>query len=65
MEFGAVPVPLKTVSVRLGMSIQTVRRLVGSGDLVAYRVRRSWRVYESDFQAFLASRSNQRKAAAA
>jgi excisionase family DNA binding protein len=43
------------VAERLAVSPRTVRRWIGSGDLVAHRFRGAVRIAESDLRAFLAT----------
>jgi len=45
-------------SSKLGVSEDTVRRLLGAGVLRGMRVRTAWRVVPADLQAFIASRTN-------
>jgi excisionase family DNA binding protein len=48
---------LQEIADRLKMHIATVRELVRSGELIAYKVgKRDYRVSKADFEAFLASR---------
>ena len=56
---GAAELKLYTIretAVILSVSRKTIRRLIGSGDLIAYRVGRLWRIRADDLDAFLASR---------
>jgi excisionase family DNA binding protein len=51
------------VARRLHVCDRTARRIIKAGDLKAHRIRRQWRVFEGDFQAYLADRTNRREAA--
>ena len=53
---------LQALAKRLNVSEKTVRRLVETCKLRAHRIGRQIRVFEADFQNFLAERAN-RKAA--
>lgn len=44
------------VAQRLRVSTKTIRRLIGSGELPAFKVGRLWRVSERDLQRFLHDR---------
>ncbi len=41
------------VADQLGVSHQTIRKLISSGDLVAYRVGGSWRIDPKDLADYL------------
>lgn len=41
------------VAARLRVDVYTVRRLIGRGELVGYKVGRTWRVDEADLAAYL------------
>jgi excisionase family DNA binding protein len=43
---------------RLGVSQRTARRIVGTGEVKAYRIGRQWRVFEPDLQDYLANQVN-------
>ena len=51
-------VPVATVAKRLDVSTRTARRIIESGELKAYRIRRQWRVFESDLQGYLERQPN-------
>ena len=44
------------VAEQLLVSTKTVRRWIKSGDLVAHRFGRQWRISESDLQTFIRTR---------
>ena len=48
------PLSIPHVAEHLGVCTKTVRRLIGSGELLAIRVRRAIRVTETDLGAYLA-----------
>jgi excisionase family DNA binding protein len=43
---------------RLNVSERTVRRMIDSKEITAYKVRDQWRIPESDIQRYLAEQSN-------
>jgi excisionase family DNA binding protein len=49
---------LKTVGGELGVSIDALRRLIASQELVAFKVGKEWRVRRSDLEAYLAKVAN-------
>ncbi|MBZ5611455.1 MAG: helix-turn-helix domain-containing protein [Acidobacteriia bacterium] len=46
------------IAKRLKVSPRTARRLVETGELKAYRIRKQWRIFEPDFQDYLARQAN-------
>lgn len=44
------------VAERLGVSAATVQDLLRSGELIGYKLKRQWRVLDSDLRAFLDAR---------
>lgn len=51
---------ISRVARRLNVCDRTVRRIIGSGQLRAYRIgQQQWRVFEKDLNEYLAKRANQ------
>jgi excisionase family DNA binding protein len=44
------------VAEKLGVSAATVQDLLRSGELIGYKLKRQWRVLDSDLRAFLDAR---------
>lgn len=55
-------ISVAVVAKRLGVCERTARRIIKSGDLKAHRIRRQWRVFERDYQDYLAGQANRRDA---
>ena len=53
---------LQTLAKRLNVSEKTVRRIVDAGALKTHRIGRQIRVFEVDFQNFLAQRASREAA---
>jgi excisionase family DNA binding protein len=53
-------ISVAVIAKRLDVCERTARRIIEAGDLKAHRIRRQWRVFEADFQEYLAGRTNRR-----
>ena len=59
MQHGNLPIPgyvpcysIAEVAIALGISVSTVRRMIRSGRLSAFRIGRQWRISLASLQAF-------------
>jgi excisionase family DNA binding protein len=55
-------ISIRHLAKRLDVSTRTARRLIREGELRAHRIRRQWRVFESDLHDYLARQANRHAA---
>jgi putative molybdopterin biosynthesis protein len=51
----AIMLSVQETAERLGVSEQTVMRMIAAGTLPAYRIGRRWRIDQTDLETYIAS----------